>query len=132
MAASTQSKRNLLSESIFKRLPRLKIPSEILQVPRNKRRFCGPLLNIWLADKKLKEINNTARLKRKGKRTGSTAKPGEIKWIEKLLQTPIDDYRKNAVALILAPYLVNIKKLSYDDAFSIITEWLINAIRLEN
>ena len=52
------------------------------------------------------------------------AKPGEIKWIESLLQTPIDDYRKNAVGLILAPYLLNIKKLSYDDAFSIIKEWL--------
>jgi hypothetical protein len=32
-----------------------------------------------------------------------------IPWIEKLLQTPIDDYRKNAVSLILAPYLINIK-----------------------
>ena len=35
-----------------------------------------------------------------------------IAWI--LLQTPIDDYRKNAVSLILAPYFINIKKLSYD------------------
>ena len=48
----------------------------------------------------------------------------EIKWIEKLLQTPVDDYRKNAMALILAPYLLNIKKLTYDDAFNIINEWL--------
>jgi hypothetical protein len=27
----------------------------------------------------------------------------KINWIETLLQTPIADYRKNAVALILAP-----------------------------
>src|ERR671937_1347387 len=47
-----------------------------------------------------------------------------IPWIEKLLETPIDDYRKNAVSLILAPYLINIKKLSYDDAFNIINTWL--------
>jgi hypothetical protein len=40
------------------------------------------------------------------------------------LQTPIGDYRKNAVSLILAPYLINIKKLSSDDAFNIIKEWL--------
>ena len=40
-----------------------------------------------------------------------------IHWIETLLKTPIEDYRKNALALILAPYLINIKKLSYDEAF---------------
>jgi hypothetical protein len=45
-------------------------------------------------------------------------------WREKLLQTPIGDYRKNAVSLILAPYIINIKKLSSDDAFNIIKEWL--------
>jgi hypothetical protein len=44
--------------------------------------------------------------------TGShhSFKGNTIPWIEKLLQTPIDDYRKKAVALILAPYLINIKK----------------------
>jgi Primase X len=42
-------------------------------------------------------------------------------WIEKLLQTPIDDYRKNAVSLILVPYLINIRKLSYDDALNAIS-----------
>jgi hypothetical protein len=47
-----------------------------------------------------------------------------ISWIEKLLQTPIADYRKNAVNLILAPYIINVKKLSYDDALNIINSWL--------
>src|SRR4051812_25743386 len=47
-----------------------------------------------------------------------------IAWLEKLLQTPIDDYRKNAVSLILAPYLINIKKVSYEDALNIINRWL--------
>jgi hypothetical protein len=45
-----------------------------------------------------------------------------IAWI--LLQTPIDDYRKNAVSLILAPYFINIKKLSYEAALTIINSWL--------
>ena len=49
---------------------------------------------------------------------------GTLPWIEKLLQTPIDDYRKNAVSLILAPYLINIKKVSYDNALNIINNWL--------
>jgi hypothetical protein len=47
-----------------------------------------------------------------------------IPWIEKLLQTPIDDYRKNAVSLILAPYLINIKNLSYYAALNTINSWL--------
>jgi hypothetical protein len=40
------------------------------------------------------------------------------------LHTAIDDYRKNAVSLILAPYLINIKKLSHEDALNIINSWL--------
>ena len=48
----------------------------------------------------------------------------DIKWIEILLETPIPDYRKNVISLILAPYLINIKKLSYSNAFGIIKDWL--------
>src|SRR5919199_2337855 len=55
---------------------------------------------------------------------------GTIVWIEKLLQTPIDDYRKNAVNLILAPYLINIKKVSYDNALNIINSWLSKSTEL--
>jgi Primase X len=53
-----------------------------------------------------------------------TFRGNTIPWIEKLLDIPIDDYRKNAVSLILAPYLINIRKLSYDDAVNIINNWL--------
>jgi hypothetical protein len=73
---------------------------------------------IYLADKKLKEFNNLQTNKTESYR-GNT-----ITWIEKLLEIPIDDYRKNAVNLILAPYLINIKKLSYDAALNIINDWL--------
>jgi hypothetical protein len=47
-----------------------------------------------------------------------------IQWIEKLLQTPLDDYRKFVVWRILAPYLINIRKCSADDAINIIRNWL--------
>jgi DNA primase large subunit len=47
-----------------------------------------------------------------------------IPLIEKLLETPIDDYRKNTVNLILAPYLINVKRLSYDAALNIVNSWL--------
>jgi hypothetical protein len=36
----------------------------------------------------------------------------------------IEDYRKNTIALILAPYLINIRKISYDEAFRLISLWL--------
>jgi hypothetical protein len=47
-----------------------------------------------------------------------------IKWIERLLQTPVEDGREVAVRFILSPYLMNIRKLSYEQAFEIITKWL--------
>lgn len=46
------------------------------------------------------------------------------KWIEKLLQTPIEDYRKIVLWKILCPYLVNIIKLSPYDSFQILNDWL--------
>jgi non-catalytic primase subunit PriX-like protein len=54
-----------------------------------------------------------------------------VSWIEKLLNTPIADFRKNALSLILAPYLIHIKKLSYQESFDILSEWLkrCNSIR---
>jgi Primase X len=74
-----------------------------------------------LADRKLKEFNNMRKTQTESHHTfrGNT-----IPWIEKLLQTSIDDYRKTAVSLILAPYLINIKKESYEDALNIINSWL--------
>jgi non-catalytic primase subunit PriX-like protein len=50
--------------------------------------------------------------------------PATIWWIEKLLQTPIDDYRKYAVWRILVPYLVNIRRLAGDETNDIILRWL--------
>jgi len=76
----------------------------------------------YLVDQKIKEM----KLKKKiEKRYGSTVgQSNSILWIETLLKTPIEDYRKNAIALILAPYLINIKKTSYDEAFRLISVWL--------
>jgi hypothetical protein len=37
-----------------------------------------------------------------------------------LLQTPIADYRKNAVALVLAPYLIGIRGMPSDEATKVI------------
>lgn len=77
----------------------------------------------YLVDEKLKENERReqSRYHFKNKYSNSS---NTILWIEKLLQTPIEDYRKNAVSLIIAPYLINIKKLSYEEALNIIDDWL--------
>ncbi|HEX5187408.1 MAG TPA: DNA primase noncatalytic subunit PriX [Nitrososphaeraceae archaeon] len=45
-------------------------------------------------------------------------------WIENIILNPFEDCRKIIVDLILAPYLINIKKLSYQESYQIIREWL--------
>ena len=76
----------------------------------------------YLVNEKVKEIRLQKRIERRyGIKAGES---NYIKWIEILLQTPIEDYRKNAIGLILAPYLVNVKKISYEDAFQVIRNWL--------
>jgi hypothetical protein len=45
-------------------------------------------------------------------------------WIECLLQLGIEDFRKNAVSLIFAPYLLHKKKLSTEQAVQVIRNWL--------
>jgi len=76
----------------------------------------------YLMSEKIKEAKFQNRVRRAfGIQSGQIS---TLAWIETLLQTPIDDYRKNAIGLILAPYLVNIKKLSYGDAFQLLKNWL--------
>jgi hypothetical protein len=53
----------------------------------------------------------------------AAATSNNIAWIDRLLQTPIEDWRKTSVALILAPYLLTIKKMSYEQAFNTIMQW---------
>lgn len=49
-----------------------------------------------------------------------------IHWIELLLNISIEDYRKNALNLVLSPYLINVKKFSYEEAFKTLDIWLQN------
>ncbi len=45
-------------------------------------------------------------------------------WIELLLNTPIPDARHRIVNLVLAPYLVNVKGVSEEEAFAIIHDYI--------
>jgi hypothetical protein len=55
-----------------------------------------------------------------------------IGWIERLLQTPLYDFRKYCVWRILTPYLLNIKKLSAQESVDIIRQWLVQCDSLRS
>jgi hypothetical protein len=55
-----------------------------------------------------------------------------IKWIEKgILEHPLSDHRKYIIWRILSPYLLNVKKLPKEEAYSIMKEWLDKCNKLE-
>ena len=72
----------------------------------------------WLIDEKLERSKYAKHVRAQD--TNSTT----IWWIEKLLQTPLDDYRKFTMWRILTPYLINIRKCSAHEAFHIMRDWL--------
>jgi hypothetical protein len=73
----------------------------------------------WLINEKIVQRLTNGRRAR-AQTTNSTT----IWWIEKLLQTPLNDYRKFAAWCILGPYLINIRKCSAHEASEIIKDWL--------
>ena len=85
----------------------------------------------YLIQKKIEEENNRQKILnlRRGKEKNNNF--GDTNcyyydWIEtKVLQTPISDYRKLVVGLVLAPYFVVIRKLSYEESYKVIYEWLM-------
>jgi hypothetical protein len=80
----------------------------------------------WLIDEKIEHHRRSKKMARP-----QTANPSTIWWIEKLLHTPIDDYRKFVIWRILAPYLINVRKCSEDEAYYIITDWLNKCSQLK-
>ena len=47
------------------------------------------------------------------------------------MKKPLPDYRKYCIWRILAPYLINVKCLPFDESFNIIDEWLCKCNDLE-
>jgi hypothetical protein len=101
---------------------------KILQKWNGVRPSIKPLLSefyIFLADSKIKEIRkNRERLDGSIRYPSLYENNNKTRWIETLFQTPIHDHRKYAIWRILAPYLINIKKVSYEEALNIIKVWL--------
>lgn len=89
---------------------------------------------VYLIDRRIKQLLQQKKKLEKGwHEHNATTEPSQssaaganttIPWIEKLLQTPMQDHRKFSVWRILSPYLMNMKKISYNDAIYIIKGWL--------
>jgi hypothetical protein len=68
--------------------------------------------------------------KRKQQPSVYTDSNNHISWVERLLQTPLQDHRKYCIWRILVPYLLNIRKLSEQETTYIIKDWLNQCNRL--
>ena len=73
-----------------------------------------------------KEINNKRKEYFNEK---SDRQINKINGLKSLLQTPIEDCRKQCLWRILCPYLINIRKLTNEDAINILNEWYKNVIK---
>ena len=84
----------------------------------------------YLIQKKIDEKEQKQKMLLKLKRQQNNYKNithngNYYQWVDKkILSKPFKDYRKIIVNLILAPYLVVIKKLSFEESYPIIYEWL--------
>jgi Primase X len=87
----------------------------------------------WLIQKK---VDAFEKLKKQEKFQMTVSKNQErtntIKWIEKgILERPLPDHRKYIIWRILSPYLLNVKKLPKEEAYSVMKEWLDKCDNLE-
>jgi Primase X len=89
----------------------------------------------YLEQKRTDELYNSNNYKQQKKLLTNVRNKNNncnrYRYIEKLLQTPIEEYRKRVLWRILCPYLINVRKLSYDESFQILREWLdkCNSVR---
>jgi hypothetical protein len=58
--------------------------------------------------------------------------PQSYQWVETVLQSSIPDHRKFTLDLVLTPYLLNIQRISFDQAFSILRDWITRCNNLRN
>jgi hypothetical protein len=82
----------------------------------------------YLIDQQLKEFRQEQH--KQQPLPSSSISNNSIYWIEQLIKTPIDDHRKYCIWRILTPYLLNIRKLSEQQCYDIIKEWLESCSKL--
>jgi hypothetical protein len=98
---------------------------KIIQKWDGSRPLIKPLLRpfrIWLTQKRIEDLKN---VKFQMTLSKSHQPANTIRWIEKgILDQSFSDHRKYIVWRILSPYLLNVKKLPKEEAYSVMKEWL--------
>jgi len=80
----------------------------------------------FLTDRKLKKEMEMEKMKKYNNiQKSNIISSSTIPYVEKLLELGLSDYRKNAINLILTPYFVNILKLSDEESFYRIKQWVL-------
>lgn len=78
----------------------------------------------WITQEEFDQKRKIRRLKSRILNNISTKKSDRIEWIEKLLQTLLEDHRKYCLFHILTPYLVNVKRLYPEEVSRVLCSWL--------
>jgi hypothetical protein len=76
----------------------------------------------YIINEKYIELKRVQKLKQKS--SVPVDQNNRIGWIERLLQTPLQDYRKYCIWRILVPYLLNVRNCSEQETLDIIKDWL--------
>jgi hypothetical protein len=114
---------------------------KIIQRWNGKRPSIQPLLRDfrrWLIQKRIDDIEELKKQEKKHAKFHMVVSPqsqegaNRIKWIEKgILEHPLPDHRKYIIWRILSSYLLNVKKLPKEEAYSVIKDWLDKCDKLE-
>jgi non-catalytic primase subunit PriX-like protein len=84
----------------------------------------------WLTQKRIVEKLKNAKFQMTVSR--NQERTNTIKWLEKgILERPLSDHRKYIIWRILSPYLLNVKKLPKEEAYSVMKEWLDKCDKIE-
>ncbi|MFL6413965.1 MAG: DNA primase noncatalytic subunit PriX [Nitrososphaeraceae archaeon] len=106
---------------------------KIIQKWDSTRPSMQPLLipfKTWLTQKRIDEELKNAKFQMTVSK--NQERTNTIKWIEKgILEHPLSDHRKYIIWRILSPYLLNVKKLPKEEAYSVMKEWLDKCDKLE-
>jgi Primase X len=99
----------------------------------NTRASIQPLLipfKTWLVQKRIDEDLKNAKFQMTVSK--NQERINTIKWIEKgILDQPLADHRKYIIWRILSPYLLNVKKLPKEEAYSVMKDWLDKCDKIE-
>jgi len=80
---------------------------------------------MWLKAAAIKEMQNRIERDKSTRFSRWNIRNNKFQWIENLLNKPIDSNKYYCTWRILAPYLINVRGLSRQEALDIIQSWLM-------